>query len=40
MRRLLFSVDGQHLAKQGDFSGITAGSKGYLKCCFGVDSSD
>lgn len=31
MRRLLFSVDGQHLAKQGDFSGITAGSKGYLK---------
>ena len=40
MRRLLFSVDGQHLTKQGDFSGITAGSKGYLKCCFGVDSSD
>lgn len=40
MRRLLFSVDGQHLAKQGDFSGITAGSKGYLKCCFGVDGSD
>lgn len=31
MRRLLFSVDGQHIAKQGDFSGITAGSKGYLK---------
>lgn len=40
MRRLLFSVDGQHLAKQGDFSGITAGSRGYLKCCFGVNGSD
>lgn len=34
MRRLLFSVNGQKLAKQGDFSGIAAGSKGYLKCQF------
>ena len=34
MRRLLFSVDGQHLAKKGDFTGVTAGSKGYLRCRF------
>lgn len=36
MRRLLFSVDGQHLAKQGDFTGVTAGSKGYLRCRFAL----
>lgn len=34
MRRLLFSVDGQYLAKKGDFTGVTAGSKGYLRCRF------
>lgn len=32
MRKLNFTVSGQKLAKQGDFSGITAGSKGYLIC--------
>ena len=32
MRKLMFAVEGQKLSKQGDFSGIMAGSKGYL-CC-------
>lgn len=32
MRKLTFAVTGQKLSKEGDFSGITAGSKGYL-CC-------
>lgn len=40
MRRLLFAVDGQHLTKHGDFSGIAAGSKGYLKCLFAATGSD
>lgn len=34
MRRLIFAVTGQQLAKHGDFAGITAGSKGYLRCRF------
>jgi len=40
MRRLLFAVKGQTLTKAGDFTGITAGSKGYLKCTFGCTESD
>ena len=40
MRRLLFTVDGQNLQKAGDFSGITAGSKGYLCCHFGTADYD
>ena len=28
MRKLMFAVEGQKLSKQGDFSGIMAGSKG------------
>ena len=34
MRMLKFAVEGQQLAKRGDFAGVTAGSKGYLRCCF------
>lgn len=34
MRELNFAVDGLRLAKKGDFGGITAGSKGYLRCRF------
>lgn len=34
MRTLKFSVSGQTLKKEGDFGGIIAGSKGYLKCQF------
>ena len=40
MRRLLFTVDGQSLRKAGDFSGITAGSRGYLCCHFGTADYD
>lgn len=40
MRRLLFTVDGQNLRKAGDFTGITAGSKGYLCCHFGTTDYD
>lgn len=40
MRRLIFAVEGQKLSKQGDFSGITAGSKGYLRCNFVTGDSD
>lgn len=32
MRMLKFAVEGQQLAKRGDFAGVTAGSKGYLRC--------
>lgn len=32
MRVLMFSVEGQSLRKDGDFSGIMAGTKGYLRC--------
>lgn len=31
MRMLKFAVEGQQLAKRGDFAGVTAGSKGYLR---------
>ena len=34
MRMLKFAVEGQQLAKHGDFTGVTAGSKGYLRCRF------
>ena len=34
MRMLKFAVEGQQLAKRGDFAGVTAGSKGYLRCHF------
>ena len=34
MRRLIFAVTGQQLTKHGDFTGIMAGSKGYLRCRF------
>lgn len=40
MRRLLFIVEGQNLRKAGNFSGITAGSKGYLCCNFGTADYD
>lgn len=40
MRRLLFSVDGQSLRKEGDFTGIIAGSRDYLTCHFGLTASD
>lgn len=40
MRTLTFFVSGQTLRKEGDFSGITAGSKGYLKCRFRTDDAD
>lgn len=34
MRMLKFAVEGQQLAKHGNFTGVTAGSKGYLRCRF------
>lgn len=34
MRMLKFAVEGQQLAKRGDFAGVAAGSKGYLRCHF------
>lgn len=34
MRTLDFKVDGQSLVKQGDFSKLIKGSKGYLQCKF------
>ena len=36
MRMLNFTVEGQRLKKEGDFTGVTAGSKGYLRCCFAL----
>lgn len=38
MRKLMFAVEGQKLSTQGDFSGIMAGSKGYL--CWHVQLRD
>ncbi len=32
MRILPFAVEGQTLRKNGDFGGIMAGTKGYLRC--------
>lgn len=40
MRVLNFKLKGQSLRKTGDFSGIMAGSKGYLKCRFQADDAD
>lgn len=34
MRTLQFTVEGQMLRKDGDFSNIIKGSKGFLKCRF------
>lgn len=40
MRKLMFVVNGQQLRKANDFSGIMAGSKGYLKCGLQLDDND
>ena len=40
MRRLLFSVSGQSLRKEGNFAGVIAGTKGYLRCHFGMAEQD
>lgn len=40
MRTLQFSVDKQRLTKNGDFSKIVRGSKGYLKCYFIFEDDD
>lgn len=40
MRKLMFTVNGQQLRKSGDFSGIMAGSKGYLKCGLQLNDND
>lgn len=37
MRILNFQVSGQSLSKNGDFSGIVAGTKGYLRLTFDFD---
>ncbi len=37
MRTLQFKVSGQSLSKNGDFSGIVAGTKGYLRLYFDFD---
>lgn len=34
MRTLMFVVNKQHIEKQGDFSGLVAGSRGYLNASF------
>lgn len=34
MRNLNFEIEGQKLKKNGDFSGIIAGTKNYLRCIF------
>lgn len=38
MRILQFKVAGQNLSKDGDFSGIVAGTKGYLHTEYNFDS--
>nr|DAE38515.1 MAG TPA: hypothetical protein [Caudoviricetes sp.] len=40
MRKLMFTVNGQHLRKSGDFSGIISGSRGYLKCGLQLNDND
>lgn len=40
MRMLKFVVEGQLLKKDGDFSGIRAGSVNYLKCQFASSDPD
>ena len=37
MRTLQFKVDGQNLSKDGDFSGLIAGTKGYLYAEYNFD---
>lgn len=38
MRTLKFSVDKQKLTKQGDFTGLVAGTSGYLQAQFGFSA--
>lgn len=38
MRILQFKVAGQNLSKDGDFSGIVAGTRGYLQTAYNFDS--
>ena len=38
MRILQFRINGQKLSKDGDFSGIVAGTKGYLYTAYNFDS--
>lgn len=38
MRTLQFKVTGQNLSKDGDFSGLIAGTKGYLYTEYNFDS--
>lgn len=40
MRTLNFKINGQRLSKDGDFSNIIKGTKGYLKCAFKTDDKD
>lgn len=40
MRKLIFRVEGQKLCKEGGFSGIAAGSKGYLRCQLKLEDND
>ena len=40
MRDLHFTIDGQKLSKNGDFSNIVRETKGYLKCCFSFIGDD
>ncbi len=38
MRTLQFKVTGQNLSKDGDFSGLVAGTRGYLQTAYNFDS--
>lgn len=38
MRTLQFSVSGQKLSKDGDHSGLIAGTRGYLQTAYNFDS--
>ena len=38
MRTLQFKVTGQNLSKDGDFSGLIAGTRGYLQTAYNFDS--
>lgn len=38
MRTLQFKVAGQELSKDGDFSGLVAGTRGYLQTAYNFDS--
>ena len=37
MRILQFRINGQKLSKDGDFSGLIAGTKGYLYAAYNFD---